>query len=197
LSLLLICCSQVCCTAFKGACLLPSCRRQKCSPLLLQALRAPHRVWLSRLGMVLVCSPLVELLRKAGVPFYSALSYLSLAASWFTCAIHGILLATGVDGGVSEWAFTLAAGLVGAAMLAAKDDMAKRLADIALLAAMPAEADRIEQLLPADLQNLRTVLIAFGASARAAAELAQRELDGMDRMFRRLGRRMCPWAPRG
>jgi hypothetical protein len=98
--------------------------------------------------MVLVCSPFVELLRKAGVPFYSALSYLSLAASWITCAIHGILLATGVDGGVSEWAFTLAAGLVGAAMLAAKDDMAKRLADIALLAAMPAEADRIEQLLP-------------------------------------------------
>ena len=190
-SLLCLSCFQQSDTSFPAA-------ADKCVSLtqpclaLLQALRASPLAWLRRLARLVPCGPLSELLGWAGLPLYSPLSCFSLAIAWLICLVQIILLFTRFSSAVSELAFYIAAALDAAAVLAARGDLEKRRADIALLAAAAEEAERKAQQVPEGLQSLRNVLTTFGASATAAAELAQLALDGVSRTIRRLVRLMHP-----
>ena len=159
---------------------------------LLQALRASPLAWLRRLARLVPCGPLSELLGWAGLPLYSPLSCFSLAIAWLICLVQMILLVTRGSSGASKFFFLITVTLIADAVLVAKDDVDKRRADIAMLAAAAEEAERKAQQVPEGLQSLRNVLTTFGASATAAAELAQQALDGVTRTIHQLVRLMHP-----
>ena len=152
--------------------------------VLLQTLRESPGAWLLRLGWTFFFGLPCEVVSWAGLPVYTPYTAFQLQATWVACLVLSILLTTHAMTDWSKFGFFLFVALVAAIVMVMKDDAPKRRADIATLAAAAEEAGRKAQQVP---ESLRNVLTTFGASATAAAELAQAALDGVNRTTRRLG----------
>lgn len=155
-------------------------------PRLLQAMRASPLAWQRLLAWpcwliwLVVCGLLVQLFCWAGLPPYTASTKITAMTAWLMCLAQGVLLCTHVITSIPTYIFYIEAALVAAALLYLKDDVAARRADIGLLTAMQAEAERRGEQLPEDLRELRRVVANFGTTTAAAVALATRALNAVN-----------------
>ena len=131
-----------------------------------------------------------ELFWPLGLPPYTPRTLFTLVAAWVAAWVLCLLLATQIISDISEWGSWIASLLILAYGWTFRHDMVLQQADMAMLAAMPAEVERLVNLLPDGLESLRQEVTTCGASSAATLALALRAQDesyrNIDRLLRAL-----------